>query len=44
MLLDESIVEETALTCSRDLSYACLGAEALSPALSQGKRERRGSG
>ena len=37
--LNESHVEEAALEWFRELGYSCLGAEALTPALSHGERE-----
>ena len=40
--LTESIVEDSALTWFRELGYSCLGAEALTPALSHGERESYG--
>ena len=39
MSLNESIVEEAALEWFGELGYSCLGAEALTPALSHGERE-----
>ena len=44
MSLNESIVEEAALEWFGELGYSCLGAEALTPALSHGEREERGGG
>jgi hypothetical protein len=38
MSLNESIVEDAALTWFGELGYSCLGAEALTPALSHGER------
>lgn len=42
MTLTESIVEDAALTWFGELGYSCLGAEALTPALSHGERESYG--
>jgi type I restriction enzyme R subunit len=42
MTLNESIVEEAALEWFAELGYSCLGAEALTPALSHGERESYG--
>lgn len=42
MSLTESIVEDAALTWFGELGYSCLGAEALTPALSHGERESYG--
>ncbi len=42
MSLNESIVEDAALTWFGELGYSCLGAEALTPTLSQGERESFG--
>ena len=42
MTLNESIVEEAALEWFGELGYSCLGAEALTPALSHGERESYG--
>lgn len=42
MSLNESIVEEAALEWFGELGYTCLGAEALTPAHSQGERESYG--
>ena len=39
MKLNESIVEDAALTWFGELGYSCLGAEALTPALSHGEGE-----
>ena len=39
MTLNESIVEDAALEWFGELGYSCLGAEALTPSLSQGERE-----
>ncbi|MBA4147633.1 MAG: DUF559 domain-containing protein [Verrucomicrobia bacterium] len=39
MSLNESIVEDAALSWFGELGYSCLGAEALTPALSHGERE-----
>jgi hypothetical protein len=39
MSLNESIVEDAALEWFSALGYSCLGAEALTPALSRGERE-----
>jgi len=39
MSVNESIVEDAALTWFGELGYSCLGAEALTPALSHGERE-----
>jgi type I site-specific restriction-modification system R (restriction) subunit len=38
-MLNESIVEDAALEWFGEMGYSCLGAEALTPALSQGERE-----
>jgi type I restriction enzyme R subunit len=42
MSLNESIVEDAALEWFGELGYSCLGAEALTPTLSQGERESYG--
>ncbi len=42
MSLNESIVEDAALEWFGELGYSCLGAEALTPALSHGERESYG--
>jgi type I site-specific restriction-modification system R (restriction) subunit len=42
MTLNESIVEDAALEWFGELGYSCLGAEALTPALSHGERESYG--
>ena len=42
MSLNESIVEDAALEWFAELGYSCLGAEALTPTLSQGERESYG--
>ena len=42
MSLNESIVEDAALTWFGELGNSCLGAEALTPTLSQGERESYG--
>ena len=40
--LNESLVEDAALTWFGELGYCCLGAEALAPTLSHGERESYG--
>ncbi len=42
MSLNESVVEDAALEWFGELGYSCLGAEALTPALSHGERESYG--
>lgn len=44
MSLTESIVEDAALTWFGELGYSCLGAEALTPALSHWERGERSGG
>jgi hypothetical protein len=44
MSLSESIVEDAALEWFGELGYSCLGAEALTPALSHGERKERSGG
>ncbi len=40
MSFNESTVEDAALEWFGELGYSCLGAEALTPSLSHGKREK----